>query len=119
MTLLCSDGDIANAFAISGGFHDTNPAPSQSADEDIVAQRGDGDSATRLRTTDAAAFLEAFKSAFKLEDGKATITADEIVLAGTVKLGSADASTPAAMKGTIDTGGNADISNLATKVFVV
>ena len=46
------------------------------------------------------------------------IVAPEIVLEGTVRLGSAAAATPASMQGTIDDGGNADISNLATKVFV-
>ncbi len=116
ITLLSASGDLANAVAIPGGFHDKNAAPSQTADEDIVAQRGDGKA--RLRTTDQAAFMEAFQSAFKLENGKATITADEIVLAGVVKLGGDDADQPAAMKGTVDTGGNADVSNLATKVFV-
>lgn len=116
VTLLCSDGDISNAVAIPGGFHDRNPAPSQTKDEDIAAQRGDGKS--RLRTTDQAAFLEAFKSAVKVEDGKVVITADKIILEGLVLLGGADADKPASMKGTIDTGGNADISNLATKVLV-
>ncbi len=116
VTLLCSDGDIANAVCLPGGFHDKNAAPSQSADEDIVAERGAGKA--RLRTTDQAALLEAFQSAFKLEDGKATITAQTIVLDGVVKLGGADADTPASMKGTIDTNGDADVSNLATRVFV-
>lgn len=58
ITALCPDGDIANAFLLPGGFHDDNPAPSQSADEDIRAQRGDGDKAVRLRTTDDAAELD-------------------------------------------------------------
>lgn len=116
VTLLSASGDLANAVAIPGGFHDKNPAPSQTKDEDIAAQRGAGKS--RLRTTDQAAFLEAFQSAVKVENGKVTITADTIVLEGDVKLGGADADKPASMKGTIDTGGNADISNLATKVFV-
>ena len=116
VTLLASDGDLANAVAIPGGFHDKNPQPSQTADEDIVAQRGPGKA--RTRTTDTAAILEAFQSAVKVENGKVTITAETIVLDGVVKLGGEDADKPAAMKGTIDTGGNADISNLATKVLV-
>ncbi|VTZ27570.1 conserved hypothetical protein [Methylocella tundrae] len=47
-----------------------------------------------------------------------TLTAPKIVLDGMVYLGGADASLPASMKGTIDTAGDADISNLAQKVFV-
>lgn len=116
VTLLSQSGDLTNAVAIPGGFHDKNPQPSQTKDEDIVAQRGKGKS--RLRTTDEAAVLEAFKSVLKLEDGKATLTADKIVLAGTVYLGGEDANKEAAMKGTIDTGGFAEVANLATKVFV-
>lgn len=71
ITLLCPDGDLANAVALPGGFHDKNPAPSQSADEDIEAQRG----TARLRTTDAAAFLECAGTSVKVEDGKITLNA--------------------------------------------
>lgn len=49
VTLLCPDGDIANAVAIPGGFHDANPAPSAKASEDIVMARGD----VRARATDS------------------------------------------------------------------
>lgn len=116
VTLLSASGDLTNAVAIPGGFHDKNPQPSQTKDEDIVAQRGAGKA--RARTTDEAAYLEAFKSSVKVADGKVTITAKTIVLEGDVKLGGEDADKPAAMKGTIDTGGFADIANLATKVLV-
>lgn len=116
VTLLSASGDLTNAVAIPGGFHDKNPQPSQTKDEDIAAQRGAGKS--RLRTTDEAAFLEAFKSAVKVADGKVTITADTIVLEGAVKLGGEDASKPAAMQGTTDTGGFANVANLSTKVLV-
>ncbi|MBY6244141.1 hypothetical protein [Methylosinus sp. Sm6] len=115
---LCPEGDIGNAMVIAGGFHDGNKAPSQAADEDIRAQRGSGDKAVRLRTTDHAAILEAEDASVTVEGGKVTITADRIILSGTVYLGGADASKPAAMEGTIDTRGDADVSNLATKVFV-
>ena len=46
VTLISADGDLANAVAIPGGYHDKNPAPS-SADEDVLAARGK----VRLRTT--------------------------------------------------------------------
>jgi phage baseplate assembly protein V len=113
ITLLCPDGDLSNAIALPGGFHDKNPAPSQSADEDIEAQRG----TARLRSTDTAAFLECGGSSVKVEDGAITLTAGKIILAGVYYLGGADASLPVAMKGTLDTGGNEDISNLATTGF--
>jgi phage baseplate assembly protein gpV len=50
--------------------------------------------------------------------GTITFKAQKIVHDGSVYLGGADASNPASMKGTTDAEGNADISNLATKVFV-
>ncbi len=58
------------------------------------------------------------KATIVMSGSTITITADTIVLAGTVKLGGSDASNPAAMQGTVDTGGYADVSNLATKVLV-
>jgi phage baseplate assembly protein V len=45
------------------------------------------------------------------------VVADSIVLEGIVKLGGEGASRPASLQGTVDTGGFADTSNLATKVF--
>ncbi len=71
ITLLCPDGDLANAVALPGGFHDQNPAPSSSASEDIEAQRG----AARLRTTDTAAFLECGGSSVEVQDGTITLSA--------------------------------------------
>jgi phage baseplate assembly protein V len=47
-----------------------------------------------------------------------TIKGAKIVLEGNVYLGGADADKPAAMQGTLDTAGNADVSNLASKVFM-
>lgn len=58
ITLLCPSGDLANAVILPGGFHEDNKAPSESADEDIRAQRGSGDEAVRLRTTKDGAHLE-------------------------------------------------------------
>lgn len=49
---------------------------------------------------------------------KIHLVAPEIVLEGTVKLGGPDANKPAAMQGTVDTGGYSDVSGLATKVLV-
>ncbi len=46
-----------------------------------------------------------------------TITASKIVLAGTVYLGGADASKPVAMQGSIDSHGDTEQSNLATKAL--
>jgi len=115
---LCPDGDPANGMVIAGGFHDDNKAPSQSAAEDIRAQRGSADKPSRLRTTDKAAILEAMGNAIEVADGKITLRADKIILAGVVYLGAADANKPAAMQGTLDTRGDAATSNLANKVFV-
>jgi phage baseplate assembly protein gpV len=50
--------------------------------------------------------------------GTITITAPKIVLDGQCYLGGPDANRLASAKGTIDTAGEADVSNLATKVFV-
>lgn len=46
------------------------------------------------------------------------LSAATIVLDGVVKLGSPGADKPAAMLGSIDTDGDAQVSNLATRVFV-
>lgn len=48
---------------------------------------------------------------------KVTISAPLIVLDGVVHLGG-EGGVPAAMQGTVDTAGNADVGNLATRVFV-
>ncbi len=58
ITLLCPGGDLANAVIIASGFHDDNPAPSDSADEDLRARRGEKGKAKQLRTTKDGAFLE-------------------------------------------------------------
>lgn len=46
------------------------------------------------------------------------LVAPEIVLDGLVKIGGADADKPASMKGSIDTDGDAQLSNLATRVLL-
>jgi phage gp45-like len=46
------------------------------------------------------------------------VVAPTIILEGNVLLGGPTANKPAAMQGTIDTGGNADVSGLATKVLM-
>jgi hypothetical protein len=53
-----------------------------------------------------------------VEKNKVTITATQFIVNGTSYLGGADASTPASMRGTVDTNGDADIANLATKVLL-
>lgn len=50
--------------------------------------------------------------------GTVTISAPTIVLDGNVHLGGADADLPASMKGTVDSAGHVEQSNLATRVFV-
>lgn len=70
ITLFCPGGDIANAFVLPGGFHDKNAAPSQSADEDILGQRGDGDQAVRHRLTDDEASLDCAKHQTLARAGK-------------------------------------------------
>jgi phage baseplate assembly protein gpV len=146
ITMLCPSGDASNGFLISGGFHDANPPPSQSASEDIRAQRGTSAQPSRLRTTDAGSYLEAQGNSVAVENGAVTVTANQITLAGSVLnaiggaitydngvltltaskiilagqclLGGADAAKPAAMQGTTDTGGYADEGNLATQVLM-
>lgn len=51
-------------------------------------------------------------------NGTMTLTAPTIVLNGFVKIGGADAANPVSMLGTIDTHGDAEASNLATKAVV-
>ncbi|HEY8136262.1 MAG TPA: hypothetical protein VIF61_00380 [Methylocystis sp.] len=70
VTMLCPGGDVANAFFIAGGFHNDNPQPSQSADEDIRARRGSGDQAVQLRTTDDEAGLDCKKHQTFVRAGK-------------------------------------------------
>lgn len=76
-----------------------------------------GDKSKIVQTADSITFTVG-KSSIKIEDGKITTTAETIVEDGNVKLGGPDADTPASMKGTIDTAGDADVSNLATKVLL-
>lgn len=126
ITLLAPDGDVANGFLIPGGFHDKNPAPSQSADEDIALQRGDDDKAVRFRTTDSEAAMENKAGKSSVVAGKDTVTSTakktiidgDLIVKGKTYLGGEDADKPASMKGTIDTGGDADVSNLSTTVFM-
>jgi phage baseplate assembly protein V len=47
-----------------------------------------------------------------------TLKCAKIVLDGDVYLGGADADKPAAMQGSVDSGGDVETSNLSTKVFV-
>ena len=47
------------------------------------------------------------------------VTAENIILEGNCKLGGPDAERPASARGTVDTAGASDTSNLATKVWVV
>jgi phage gp45-like len=53
------------------------------------------------------------------KDGVITAKGTKIVTDGKTYLGSPNASKEASMRGTIDTHGDAEVSNLATKVFVV
>ena len=110
VTLLCPDGDLANAFALPGGYHDQNPPPSTQVSEDIIAQRGKA----RARVTDSASRLEYDSAYIECANGVITLHAAKIVLDGTYYLGGSDADKAVAMKGTVDTGGYSDISNLAT-----
>jgi len=114
VTLICPGGDIANATFLPGGFHDANPAPSDSADEDIIAERN----GMRFRLTDTGAFIEAGAASISLVGGVITLKGTKIIADGQTLLGGADASNPAAMQGTLDTAGNADVANLATNVLV-
>ena len=57
-------------------------------------------------------------SVLTVADGKITLKADKIVADGTVYLGGADASKEASMRGTVDSAGHTEQSNLATKVWV-
>jgi len=118
ITMLCPSGDPANAVLFPGGYHDKNPPPSADPGTDIRAQRGAVGQPNRLRTTDGGSYLEALGNTVAVEEGKITITADKIILVGDCYLGGADATTNAARLGTVDTGGYADVANLATKVFV-
>jgi len=78
ITMLCPGGDPANAFFIPGGFHNDNPQPSQSADEDIRARRGAGDKAVQLRTTDDEAGLDCRKHQTFVRAGKEIAELDNI-----------------------------------------
>lgn len=50
--------------------------------------------------------------------GTITIKAATIVLDGDCRIGGADASRPASAQGTIDTGGDVEVSNFATRVWL-
>jgi phage baseplate assembly protein V len=70
VTLFCPDGDPSNGFVLPGGFHDDNKAPSQSADEDIPAQRGADDKPVRFRLTDELAELDNRKNKTRVRAGE-------------------------------------------------
>ena len=57
-------------------------------------------------------------STVTIADGTITLKGDKIVLDGMVYLGGSDADKPAAMLGSIDSHGDTEQSNLATKVMV-
>jgi phage gp45-like len=64
--------------------------------------------------------IKMYSDEITIEAGaKFQVNASEIVLNGVCKLGGEGASTPASRQGTVDTGGFADTTNLATKVFVL
>jgi len=64
--------------------------------------------------------IKMYSNEITVEAGaKFQVNAAEIVLNGVCRLGGPGASTPASREGTLDTGGFADTSNLATKVFVL
>jgi phage gp45-like len=49
---------------------------------------------------------------------KIILKGGEIILDGIVRIGGADASTPASMQGTLDSAGHTDVGGFATKVFL-
>ncbi len=58
------------------------------------------------------------KNAVRIAGGETiTLTAGTIILAGVVKLGSADANRELALKGSTDSAGHTETGNLATKVY--
>lgn len=97
MTLFHNSGDLEQGLAVPMTWSDANPAPS----------------------TDPAAHIdEAAGVTFTRKDGTLTIHAETIVLDAFVKLGGADADKPASMRGTLDSAGHAEVSNLSTRVLV-
>ena len=112
MLQLAPDGNFESAVAMHYGFSSKIKSPSTDpkAHVDQFGQVTD-----TLKTDQWTKSVGS--TSYDATTDTATITASKIVLAGTVYLGSADASRPLSLKGSVDTRGDVQQGNLATQVF--
>lgn len=104
--------DFSQGIGFPASWYDKNPTPSTDPAADVTT-RG----TTKDTNTASMRKIEVGSSSITIVDGLITLTATKIVTSGETHLGSSGG-VPAAQQGTVDTAGNADVSNLATKVFV-
>jgi phage baseplate assembly protein gpV len=112
--LINPDGspDFTQGLGVPHGWYSANPSPSTNPGADVTTRGTTTDTTTASSRT-----IQVGGSSIVIEDGLITLTAIKIVTVGETHLGSAGG-VPAAQQGTIDTGGFADETNLAQKVFV-
>lgn len=127
MLQLSPDGNFENAVAMHFGFSEKSKSPSTDKDTH-VDQLGktknmmkDGEwhqevEDASIVMTKGQIVMKAGNSTYTIKDGKIVEQADDVALVGNVALGSEDASRELSLKDSIDTRGDAQISNLATKV---
>ncbi len=111
MLQLAPDGNFENAVAMHYGFSSKTQSPSTDKDTH-VDQLGK----TKNTLTDGTWKQEAGSASISMSDGKIVLTADTIALVGTISLGSENASRPLSLQGSLDTRGDSQVNNLATKV---
>ena len=112
MLQLAPDGNFENAVAMHYGFSSKIKSPS--TDPNVHVDQF-GQVTDTLKTDHWTKSVGS--TSYDATTDTATITASKIVLAGTVYLGSANASRPLSLKGSIDTRGDVQQGNLATQVY--
>ena len=130
MMLLSPDGNFENGLHVPFGF--SQPTPSPSTDKDThVDQLGktkntltDGTwkqevENASIAMTKGQIVITAGGSTWTITDGKIVEKATNIALVGEVALGAENASRPLSLQDSIDTRGDHQVGNLATKVMGV
>jgi phage baseplate assembly protein V len=114
MTLLSPNGEFRQAVIMPFTWYDKAASPSQATDEHVITYG-------KLKITQKQDHYTVAVDQVSLDMSAdtATIKAATIVLDGAVKLGGADASRELALRDSVDSNGDKQVSNLSTKVTAV
>lgn len=112
MMMFAPNGEHRQALLMPDTWSDQNQSPSDKPDEHVTTYG-------KLKVTEKDGYhrIENDQCAIELSGGSINLKAATIVLDGDVHLGGAGGE-PASKKGTLDTSGDSDVANLATRVFV-